>query len=191
MDKEDNIYVYSKNASNNYELLKINLQGMLLWNFPVRYPLYLYLSAVIDGYNNIYFKSGDSLVSVTENGIFRWSKKTIGSYTVPAIMKNNIIITDSIRSIIAFDTAGNTVWNTSLPSLYIEPYFALDDENNIYFNYMLSQVGIGVCSIDKNGYIRWNLENPVVGDVLPGLALSPLGRIFDTPKRPRVVFCIK
>src|SRR4030095_8620411 len=151
LDRSDNIYVYSKNASNNYELLKINQHGVLLWNFPVSYPEYFYLTAVIDGFNNIYFKSRDSLVSVNENGVFRWSKKTWVSYTAPSITKNNLIITDSVASVIALDTAGNTVWKTNLPFSspysFIEPYFAIDDEDNIYFNYWPLQSGIGICSL--------------------------------------------
>ncbi len=193
LDIEDNLYVYNRNnAGTIYELLKISKNGELIWSYPNLFRNNeILFSAVIDGYNNIYFRGNDSLISVDKNGKFRWSKSLGSQYISPSITSDNKIIIEG-PGVVALDTAGNTIWvNNQIPASHIEPYFALDNEDNIYFNCFSINTGLNVVSLDKNGNIRWDITNPVVGDQLPGLTLSPLGGIFDTPKRPRVVFYIK
>jgi hypothetical protein len=152
------------------------------------------MSVVIDGFNNIYFRDAVKLVSLNEKGDLRWMKEIPGQgfcRVVPTITKDNYIIIDSGYCVICLDTSGKTEWAANPNPGYIEPYIILDDEDNVYFNHWYDFSHLAVSSLDKNGRLRWQNINPVSGYVLPGLTLSPLGMLFDTPKRPNVVFTIK
>lgn len=197
LDREDNIVSYMINPAGGYEIIKVSKNGEVVWEYP-HVPALIgvccYSSVVIDGYENIYFKSGDSLVSLTKDGKHRWNRYNLSKSYVPAINKNNEIITDSLGYYIVLDKDGNTLSKNLVSNiLYIRAYIVIDDLDNVYFNYEDYTAGfnISVCSLDKYGNIRWQCVNPAPGWVLPGLTLSPLGMLFDTPKRPNVVFTIK
>jgi len=194
LDRTEYIYV-NYNTGSQFIVSKFSKYGGQLWSYPYLTSVQLLCrSVVIDGYNNIYFNSNDSIISLDKDGKFRWSRYPGQQEYVPCITKDNRIIIDSANCIIAVDTGGKNIWKTEVNSssfIHVEPCFALDDNDNVYFNYWDSQMFLDVCSIDRSGNIRWTCIEPVAGLVLPGLTLSPLAQIFDTPKRPQVVFSLK
>lgn len=189
LDRHDNVWVRNKLPDGSYELLKIDENA----NISVRYSLSaLIYSVVIDGYDNVYFNMDGNFVSLSKDGKLRWNKHVMCRSHVPAVNTNNEIITDSLGYYIVFDKDGNTIRKNLAPNLmFVEPYIILDDEDNVYFNFWYQNSDFAVCSLDKWGNLRWQNINPVLGWVLPGLTLSPLGMLFDTPKRPSIVFTIK
>lgn len=193
LDRDDNIIVQNTITTGQYELLKINRDGNVIYRYKLSDWIF---SAVIDGFNNIYFRYSDSLISLNENFDTRWKRAIPGfdyAHVVPAITKENHIIIDSgYVAVMSIDGQGKTDWINLFPnSGFIEPYIVLDDEDNIYFNHLHDIFKLAVSSFDKNGNLRWQNIDPAIGWVLPGLTLSPLGMLFDTPKRPNVVFTIK
>lgn len=194
LDREDNIVSYKRNPAGNYEIVNVSKGGAVLWEYPNVLAFVEWWwngSVVIDGFENIYFQSGDSLVSLSKDGIWRWSRFGLSRSNVPAINNDNEIITDSADYFIAVDKDGNTLRKNHVPDIaQIKAFIAIDAESNVYFNYE-DAGNLAVCSLDKYGNLRWHCINPTIGWVLPGLTLSPLGMLFDSPKRPNVVFTIR
>jgi hypothetical protein len=194
MDRKENIYINYYSGSQFY-VCKYSHNGDFLWSYPYLPQSQLIpRSVVIDGYNNIYFNTNDSILSLDKNGSVRWSRYPGRIEYIPCITHDNKIIIDSANYILAIDTAGRTIWKIPVNpanSIWVEPYLALDDNDNIYFNYSDITSDLNVCSIDRNTNMRWKCINPVDGLILPGLTLSPLGQLFDTPKRPQIVFSLK
>ncbi len=174
LDRDGNICIGNVISQGQYELLKIDKNGNILYRYRLNDWI---LSVVIDGYNNIYFRDSQKLYSLNEKFDLRWEKEIPGNnyiHVVPAITKENHIIIDSVYSVISIDNTGKTDWVNTFPnSGLIEPYIILDDEDNVYFNYWNNNLDFSVCSLDKNGNLRWNNIQPVLGNILPGLTLSP------------------
>ncbi len=190
LDREGNIYLQTNNSA-QIQIRKFNKDGNILWSYVADSDNLFYYSIVIDGYNNLYFRSNYGLTSLNKNGGVRWIRDSLFYSCIPAITKSNTIIADSVNYLIALDTSGNSIWKTYIADFYHpEPYFTLDDDDNIYFKYYDNNAA-AICSVSNSGVIRWKLAQPVPGAILPGQALSPEKMLFSTPKRPIVVYTIK
>ena len=193
IDKEGNLYFYNNNEENKYEIVKYNSSGNLIWKYSSfdLEGMNIYLSPVIDGYNNIYFIAHDSLISIDKTGKYHWGK-VCGRISTPAITSNNMIITDSMNtSIIAYDMSGKTIWSRNIPAWLIEHSILLDEQDNAYFLYEANSANYYACCIDKLGNIKWTTLLPSYWWGFPGPTLSPKGYLFGTPKRPFLVFSLK
>ncbi|RPI18283.1 MAG: hypothetical protein EHM58_06050 [Ignavibacteriae bacterium] len=189
LDRGENLYVINESGT-NYGVLKFNKFGAILWRYENLLQNYNYFSVVIDGFNNIYLNSNKGLVSLDKNGNLRWIKN-YGINTVPAITKNNIIITDSTKYIIALDTGGSQLWKSvMITDMFIEHSIVLDDNDNSYFFFWASDQD-KAASLSITGNLRWACGLPTYWYGNPGPTLSPLGYIFGTRKRPFLIYCIK
>ncbi len=190
LDRDGNIYLQTNN-SGQIQIRKFNKDGNVLWSYVADSDNLYYYSIVIDGYNNLYFRSNYGLTSLNKNGEVRWIRDSLFYSCISAISKSNIIFADSVNYLIALDTLGNSIWKTYIGDYYHpEPYLTLDDDDNIYFKYS-DNFTPAICSVSKSGVIRWKLLQPAPGLILPGQALSPLKMLFSTPKRPGTVYTIK
>jgi len=191
LDKDGNIYIlhYVNRNSTIYELLKFDIYGNVLWrNTYANLVAVNFLTAILDGYNNTYV-TADSLYSIDKNGKTRWTKFGYNSYTMPAITSNNEIIAASTDYIVKLDNSGNVMWKSKVQDVLYQ-YILIDDNNNSYcmngFNtpYYAS-------SVDNNGNSRWSVQLPSYWWGSPGPALSPVGMLVSTLKRPWLVYAVK
>ncbi len=187
IDKEDNLYVF--NNKSNHELVKVNKTGNILWRYSNLGSRYNYNSIVIDGFNNIYINSKDSLITLNKFGQFRWAKYLYSADITSAITSDNKIITDSAGKIMALDTAGNVLWRSNNAMRIIESAIMLDGIDNSYFIYSMGDYFSA--SFDINGNLRWNCQLPGYWGGYPCPTLSPNGTIFCTPKRPYLRYTVK
>ena len=186
-DRDFNLYYPCIKFLHNV-ILKINKQGSIVWTFDMKTNInYSTRSVIIDGYNNIYYQN-DSLYCISKDGKRKWSYNNFRE-SVPAITNDNKIILQINNGFIKLDTAGDIIWSKSIVMGQSESNVAIDDNNNIYFNYTNS--GLSVISLEESGNTRWNLQNITNGFVIPSPALIPGGKLFTYPKRPARVYCIK
>jgi outer membrane protein assembly factor BamB len=157
--------MFDSNVANDNYFFKLNADLTKVWHYSLENKE-VRGSAALDSYGNIYFVVEEGrqkvdntnsklyLYSVTNNGIFRWSKKiteavlSVGMLN-PAIAADNTIYVGGDK-FYAFDTSGNIKW-THGSDIYITNAPIIDTLGNIYINTYGA-----VISLNSNGILRWS-----------------------------------
>ncbi|HRG87523.1 MAG TPA: PQQ-binding-like beta-propeller repeat protein [Chitinophagales bacterium] len=165
-------------------------------------------TATLDGDGNIYFVmnegkgAGDSfdslkLVSLTNDGVFRWSR-LLWYYNLPfqfgwlgiscpAISTDDVIYAGGSH-LFAFDKNGNELWRYTADNGE-NPILAtpvIDNGGNIFF-----RTGYSLISVDRNGNERWKTNASLSAGGMSGAAFSTdYTKVYCTSTDAKALLCI-
>jgi outer membrane protein assembly factor BamB len=152
----DNI-IYVKS---NETIDAIDINGNLLWSFPLQttgeYVLYL----LSDSKGNLYFRYTDtSIVSLSKNGTKRWEysvQADIIESSVPfAIDRKGTICFAGTYKIYSVDYEGRLNWELDIAGAGASP-LVTDNEGTIYF---AAERGKNIYAVDSSGNIKWKISD--------------------------------
>lgn len=146
-------------------------------------------SPIVDSQGNIYCQLNDKIISLTSNGLLRWSVN-YNEFAVndnkPTIDKNGNVFFSTKDSLYSYDFNGNYRWGKLLPKPIDSPLIC-DENGNIYASFFID--GISMIKYSSTGAIIWEINFNTNGQLYSSPILSfDDNIIFPTEKK---VFLIK
>jgi len=146
-------------------------------------------SPIVDSQGNIYCQLNDKIISLTSNGLLRWSvnyNEFVVNDNKPTIDKNGNVFFSTKDSLYSYDFNGNYRWGKLLPKPTDSPLIC-DEDGNIYASFFID--GISMIKYHTTGAIIWEINLNTNGQLYSSPILSfDDNIIFPTEKK---VFSIK